>query len=93
MESVTVITKDAAYADFMSTDLFLLPVEDGLKLVNETDDLEAIWYVSENEIVTSKGINDIANSTYCSFSGLEKLEKVEEKFIHKVAKAIKKIFA
>ena len=43
--------------------------------------------------VTSKGINDIANSTYCSFSGLEKLELAEEKFINKVAKTIKKIFA
>lgn len=55
-ESVTVITKDAAYADFMSTYLFLLPVEEGLKIVNKTDDLEAIWYVNENEIITSKGI-------------------------------------
>ncbi len=40
---------------------------------------------------TSNGIKDIANSTYCSFSGLEKLEQTEEKIIHKFAKVIKEI--
>lgn len=38
---------------------------------------------------TSKGISDIANSTYCSFNGLEKFEQIEEKFVHKLAKVIK----
>ena len=57
MESVTVITSDSAYADFMSTYLFLLPVDKGLELVNNTADLEAIWYVNDDKIITSKGIN------------------------------------
>lgn len=46
-KSVTVITDDSAYADIMSTYLFMLPVEDGLKLVNSLDNIEAIWYADE----------------------------------------------
>ena len=57
MKSVTVITDDSGYADFMSTYLYLLPVDDGLKIVNNTDNLEAIWYVDDNNIVKSKGFN------------------------------------
>ena len=56
MESVTVITSDSAYADFMATYLFLLPIEEGKKIVNNTDDLEAIWYKDDETIITSKGI-------------------------------------
>lgn len=55
MQSVTVITSDSAYADFMSTYLFLLPVDEGLKIVNNTSDLEAIWYLNDDTIITSKG--------------------------------------
>lgn len=43
MKSVTVVTKNSAYADILSTYLFLLPIEDGLKLVNSLDGVEAIW--------------------------------------------------
>lgn len=43
-KSVTVITENSAYADIMSTYLFMLPIEDGLKLVNEKEGIEAIWY-------------------------------------------------
>lgn len=46
---------------------------------------------AEQYEVTTNGIKDIANSTYCSFSGLEKLEKAEEHLIHKMAKFIKRI--
>ena len=43
MKSVTVVTKNSAYADILSTYLFLLPIEDGIKLVNSLDGVEAIW--------------------------------------------------
>ena len=43
MKSVTVVTKNSAYADILSTYLFLLPIEDGLKLVDSLDGVEAIW--------------------------------------------------
>ena len=54
-KSVSVITKDSGYADIMSTYLFLLPIEDGLKLINSKDDIEAIWY--SDEIYYSEGFN------------------------------------
>lgn len=43
MKSVTVVTKNSAYADILSTYLFLIPIEDGIKLVNSLDGVEAIW--------------------------------------------------
>ena len=57
VKSVTVITKDSAYADFLSTYLFLLPLEDGKKYVDELDNVEAIWYLNDDTTVTSKGFS------------------------------------
>lgn len=54
MKSVTVITSDSAKADILSTKLFLMTVEDGLNYVDKLDNIEAIWYTNENEIITSK---------------------------------------
>lgn len=54
-KSVTVVTKDSGYADVLSTYLFLIPIEDGLKLVNNLDGVEAIWY--SDEIYYSEGFN------------------------------------
>jgi len=55
--SVTVVTKDSAKADILSTTLFLLPVDEALELVNKLDDVEAIFYVNDNKIIKSKGFN------------------------------------
>lgn len=46
-KSVTVVTKDSGYADVLSTYLFLLPIEDGIKIVNSLDEVEAIWYADQ----------------------------------------------
>lgn len=46
-KSVTVVTKDSGYADILSTYLFLLPIEDGIKIVNSLDEVEAIWYADQ----------------------------------------------
>ena len=54
-KSVTVVTKDSAYADVLSTYLFLLPIEDGIKLVNSLEDVEAIWY--SDQIYYSENFN------------------------------------
>lgn len=54
-KSVTVITKDSALGDILSTYLFMLPIEDGLKLVNSMDNVEAIWY--SDEIYYSESFN------------------------------------
>lgn len=57
MKSVTAITSDSAYGDFLSTYLFLLPVEEGMEYVNKLEDVEAIWYLNDDTIKTSKGID------------------------------------
>ena len=57
MKSVTVISKSSMIADIYSTYLFLLPVEDGLKIVNNTPDIEAIWYIDKDNIVRSDNFN------------------------------------
>ena len=54
-KSVTVITSDSAYADILSTYLFLLPISDGIEYVNSLDDVEAIWY--SDQIYYSKDFN------------------------------------
>lgn len=57
MKSVTVVTDDSSYGDFLSTYLFLLSVEDGKKIVESLDNVEAIWYLNDDTYVTSKGFN------------------------------------
>ena len=56
MKSVTVITSDSAYGDFLSTYLFLLTVDEGIEYINDLEDVEAIWYLNDDTIKTSKGI-------------------------------------
>lgn len=57
MLSVSVITEDSALADILSTVLFLLPVDEGKALVESMDNVEAIFYIDENNIVKSKGFS------------------------------------
>lgn len=57
VKSVTVVGEDSTICDIYSTYLYLVPVEDGLKIVNSNSDIEAIWYVDEDNIVRSDGFN------------------------------------
>ena len=57
MKSVTVITKSSTLADIYSTYLYLLPVEEGLKIVNNDSNIEAIWYIDKENIVRSDNYN------------------------------------
>lgn len=57
MKSVTVIMKDSAYADFFSTYLFMLPIEEGMEFVNNDENIEAIWYGLDGKIYTSLGFS------------------------------------
>ena len=56
--SVTVISKSSSIADILSTTLFILPLEDGLKLVENMPDTEVIYYIAKDNIITSKGFKD-----------------------------------
>ncbi len=54
---VSVITKDSGYGDILSTYLFLIPIEDGIKYVNSLIDVEALWYGIDGTIYYSEGYN------------------------------------
>lgn len=57
-KSLTVICDDSALADMLSTYLFLLPLEDAINYVNKTDNLEAVFYVDKDNIVTTEGFSN-----------------------------------
>ncbi len=59
--SVSIITKDSGLADFLSSTVFLMPYEDGLKLVNSLDGVEAIWLLDDGKIRMSSGLKDNDN--------------------------------
>ena len=56
--SVTVISKSSSIADILSTTLFILPLENGLELVENMPDTEVIYYISKDNIVASKGFKN-----------------------------------
>ena len=56
MKSVTVITKDSALGDVLSTTLFLMTVEEGLKFIKNYE-AEAIWVTNTDEIIRSEGFS------------------------------------
>lgn len=57
VKSISVIGEDSTLCDIYSTYLFLLPVEEGLKVVNSTSGIEAIWYIDSDNVVRSDGFN------------------------------------
>lgn len=56
--SVTVIAEDSFKADILSTVLFLMDLDTGLTLVESLENVEAIWYISNEEQVVSTGFNE-----------------------------------
>jgi thiamine biosynthesis lipoprotein len=53
--SVTIVCKDSGIVDALSTALFLLPREEGQKLLEQYD-AEAMWVDSNGEIYYSTGL-------------------------------------
>lgn len=56
--SVSIITEDSGLADFLSSAVFLMTYEEGLKLVNSLDGVEAIWLLEDGKIRMSNGLKD-----------------------------------
>lgn len=48
-DSVSVVTRDSAYADCLSTALFCMSYEDGLALAEKLGDFEVMWITTEGE--------------------------------------------
>lgn len=59
--SVSIITEDSGLADFLSSAVFLMSYEDGLKLINSLDGVEAIWLLEDGQIRMSDGLKDNEN--------------------------------
>lgn len=55
VRGVTVVADDSGFADALSTALFVMPVEEGQKLVESIDNVEAIWILQKNKTVMSSG--------------------------------------
>lgn len=58
ISGVTVYTKTSIQGDEFSTSLFLLGIDEGLKLVNETERVEAVFIDKDGGIHLSEGLKD-----------------------------------
>lgn len=61
VHAVSVITADSGYADALSTWLFLLPVEEGMELVESLDGVEAVWTALDGSQYESSGFSRYRN--------------------------------
>lgn len=59
--SVTVISSDSALADAFSTALFCMSYDDGIKLVESNEKIEAIWLDNNGKTYQSSGVKAIIN--------------------------------
>lgn len=58
-KSVTIVTKDSGLADFLSTTVFVMNYEEGRKLIDSLDGVEAFWVFENNDIKYTDGLKDI----------------------------------
>lgn len=56
--SVSILTNDSGMGDAMSTALFLMDYEEGKKLVDATENVEAMWVMNDGEQLYSDGFKD-----------------------------------
>ncbi len=54
--SVSVITRDSAYADSLSTALFCMSYEEGLELVSNLKEVECVWVFHDGEVKYTSGL-------------------------------------
>lgn len=64
VRSVTVITEDSGLADFLSSTLYLMSVDEGVELINQLDaDIEAVWLTNDGKIIHTDGLVEGENCT------------------------------
>jgi len=57
--AVTIICKDSGFADVLSTAVFNMPFEQGLKFIDSLPDTEALWVLKNGEIKYSANFKDL----------------------------------
>lgn len=57
--SVNVIAADSGIADFLSTSIFLMPYEQGKKLIEGLDNVEALWVMKDGKVEMTEGMKKI----------------------------------
>jgi thiamine biosynthesis lipoprotein len=57
-----VMTGHAGVADFLSTTLFLLPLEQSRALAESLDGVEAVWVMPDGEVEATDGMKAIMRS-------------------------------
>lgn len=65
VRSVTVINEDSTWADAMSTALFCMSVEDGMKLCEEQN-LEAVWFAEKGSCSLTPDLETDDFDIYCT---------------------------
>lgn len=63
-ESVTILSRDSAMADALSTAVFNMTLEQGQELIESLDDTEAIWVMPDGTEVTSSGFEAYLDDSY-----------------------------
>lgn len=76
MRSVTVINDDSGWADAMSTTLFCMSVEDGMKTARENG-LEAVWITDHGALDLSPDFSTEEFDIYCTPDLKEKITLAE----------------
>lgn len=56
--SISIITKASIDADGLSTTIFLLGIEEGMQLIEDLPNTEAIFITSDKKVYSSSGINE-----------------------------------
>lgn len=56
--STTIVSEESIGADALSTAIFILGLEEGIKLINDMKDMEAIFITKDKEIYVTEGLKE-----------------------------------